>query len=67
MVFAVIPPAAARWIRNRSGLTEVSVRNEVAYLRGMGRTGLAGQLELAWSQLQAADGGAPARRPGGAG
>lgn len=51
-VFAVVPGSAAAWILRRA--TPASMRNEVAWLRGVGRTVRGAQLELALEQLERA-------------
>lgn len=56
-VFAVVPGSAAAWLLGRlefAGVTDLGVRNEVAWLRGKGAARRAAQMELAWSQLLAA-------------
>lgn len=57
MVFAVVPDGAAVWFLGRlrfAGVTDVTVRNEVAWRRSLGRRVEAAQIELAWAQLDSA-------------
>ncbi|WP_155892965.1 hypothetical protein, partial [Intrasporangium chromatireducens] len=56
--FAVVPSGAARWflhLLRSTGLSEAVLRTEAARYRAKGRKGLAGQIEIAWAQLEAAE------------